>query len=197
MQKEVQKIISDFLSEKIDREAFVNSCGEIYMRAINPSQNMFKLDAIKIIPLVHELSRGFYTDEELKNQARSFQLILERQQEYYYSTFVRVGFLDKEEQRFKDSSIELSELYKVFTKYINSPQTIQDLLCNSIYDILSKWDLTCCDENDFSSINCHKDISFEQIERRIRSLLAYLKGEEAFLLQIHYSLDGNDIYVIS
>ena len=94
-------------------------------------------------------------------------------------------------------NIEIKDLYSVFSKYIEKPLSIKDILNNYIFDILNRLDLKHIDESCFNYVNSNENISFSQIRDRIFLLLSYYLGINVLFIQISMLENNSIVYTIT
>lgn len=202
MIEEVRNKVIAFLNNKISNDNFVQFCRDLYSESIGDRITMFDLDAIIVLPFVHEFACYPYTDKERKSEASSFLSILQGNQYYSYSSVFKLPPPNDTNELEHDlyehwvgNHIDLAVLYPIFVQHIETPKTIKDILNNSIYDILSKLNLERSDENYFDYV-CSEEFSFDQLKQRVVSLLSYYLGISACIVQVTMLSNGSVIYTI-
>lgn len=202
MVEEMRNFSNKFVCGEIDSNEFTMKCKELYSLIISDCIESMKLDNIILIPFIHEFAYYRYDVLELKEQVLNFLSILNGTQPYFYSTFLKLFPPDENKKNeftlycnFKN--IEIKDLYSVFSKYIEKPLSIKDILNNYIFDILNRLDLKHIDESCFNYVNSNENISFSQIRDRIFLLLSYYLGINVLFIQISVLENNSIVYTIT
>jgi hypothetical protein len=194
--------VDGFLKGTVNETEFVRVCKETYVAAISKQSRNLNFEELKVLPFIHEFAFCLYTDVELKSQIMSFRSILNGEQVYHYSSFIRISppevsdtWIFELYNNYPD--IKLMDLCPLFKEHINSPTSVNDILYNSICDLLANLDFTTPEESGFNYINCSDNASLNDIEDRVFRVLSFYLGHRSFLMQISFLPNGDVVCIIT
>lgn len=197
MLNRINLYVSDYLSKTISKARFVEYMQGIYQEAVASKQTSFELDKVTIIPYIHTVAYWKWSDDELYKEVKRFQSILAGDVDYNYSSFVKlISCNSADTNGLDDDSINIEMISAKFSKSIDAPKTIGDLVHNSVYELVSKANFICLEDSELVFVNCTEDVDLSQINYTLRRLLSYYNGDRAFYFQVSYSVKSGYIYTI-
>ena len=200
MIEEIRNYSIDYLNDKISVDKYIMECKKLYNNVVSDYARINILDNLVIIPFIHEFAYCEYNDSELKSRVLFFLSVLNGEENYCYSTFLKIQPPDKnktEEIYLFDNLYKttVNDLISVFNRNIEIPLTIKDIINNIIFDIIDRLDLEQVEESCFNYVNCNENISFSHIEEIIMRLVSYYLGIDTMYIQISINAKGRFFYV--
>ena len=192
----------DYLENKIDKSAFVKNCKEIYERSMEFATYNLTLELHILIPFIHEFAYCRYEDRELREQVLFLERLLNGEEEYHSSSFLKLPSPNHSDKDMYDlycnfEKIELCDIYQLFEEKIENPKTFRELLYNSICNLLLDVNMSDIEESDLDYINCCEEISCQMIKEKILIFLSYYLGIKAFYISVNFCKEKKKVYMIS
>ena len=177
-----EKLLKELIISKIEMQNFINVCRTIYDEYLKNDYRDYEIQCLSEAHFVHLFAYGNLSEEELYEEAKLCDEVLNNQRKYVYTFFCRLKRRDNVDI-LSDDVRDKEALNKLRDKYLLPVEevcTIYDILHNTLHAMLDE-----LDDGIYSSINC-PDITEIEIVQRINKTLAYINGEDAMLLQFTY-----------
>lgn len=194
----IKNCVNDYINDLISMDQFVENMKCVYDNVIRSKNMGTDLDIIALISHIHTFAYWRWSNIELHKEVKGFQNIMLGKVNYNYSAFVKLPQIGNSTGGLSASnSISKKTIKDMFSKHIDSPKTVKDIIHNTIYNLVINTDFSCVEESDFEFINCGEDVELSHIETTLHRLIEYYEGLCAFYLHISYDVNSGFTYVIT